>query len=159
MSLLTNGDFVNWTADDPDDWTTAFTPSEIAASNEVAESDSSGVKTLGGEHCMMLSGPAQDASISQAVLVVGSSFLAVIDITFVSDGGVDVYFGTNLVATFTTVGTKEVSGVAVGTTTFMLQTIDTASVVMANVTVTNISVGGGLRDRYHGGYRSRTRNT
>jgi hypothetical protein len=134
--LVTNGDFGNWTGDDPDGWTLDFVESGTASISEVGFDSLFGGDGTGSAN-FKANGPGF-RGISQDILTIGQTYLVSFDIGAIDAAGVSqlgFYSGDNPASRFYS---------AVGHFEFVFVATDTPFVVqmngVADITVDNISV-------------------
>lgn len=126
--LVTNGDFTNWTGDDPDDWT--FNGSEDA-SNYVTENPA-------GEAQLVTDGTIT-LGIYQNILSQNTNYRILTDITAVTSGKVDVFSGAvGVEASFSALGDSQEKYFNSTTTNGNLSWRSTTAI--ADITFDNISV-------------------
>jgi len=102
-NIALNNFFDNWTGDDPDDWTVT----------EVGDATSNITENPAG-HCQIISDGTL-ASIAQANLAAGKTYVITIHVSTVTLGGITVTDGTSSTA-ITTVGVHKIVLTAAGTT-------------------------------------------
>lgn len=136
--LLTNGDFVNWTGGDPDDWTVT----EVGdASSNIVEADADGTTPPAGGagtggHCRVISTGAL-AQIIQFKVVVGKTYLFTIDITAVGSGTLQLSNGSMPLQNWTTTGAKSKTFTATSTTIILKRT-GTVDATFTNASVKEV---------------------
>ena len=113
--LLLNGDFSAWTGDNPDDWT--LTPGEDG-SNYITEDSGKCKLVSDGTHIQ----------IAQVILTIGLQYLAIIDITDVTAGGIK----------FGDVGVQQLAD-STGSKEFLFTATDTDFLVKRNIGATNVT--------------------
>ena len=131
--LVTNGDFADWTGDNPDGWVVAGED----GSNYATESDAAGTPTLGGGHCKLVSASSDDIVISKDILTIGKTYEIVVDITARSSGFISIFCGTTQLANLSSVLTYNVVLTCVGNTNFK---IASSYGDASDITIDNISV-------------------
>lgn len=109
--LLTNGDFANWTADDPDGWTIG---NELAPGREVSEVGPTEGHLGTGTGAANIFVDNSFVDMKQAILVAGNWYKVIVDVTNSISGGVRVLLGTSALATFATVAVHTTTGVSTG---------------------------------------------
>lgn len=94
--LITNGDFANWTGDDPDDWT-------------VGNEDVNNYATEDAGKCQIVSDNSAAVQIGQTVLTVGKYYILSIDVKANTGSGITIGFngGNEIVAGLTTVADNQ----------------------------------------------------
>lgn len=126
-----NGDFANWTGDDPDDWT--LTVAE-AGTSEITES-------AGGEECRFIYAAVDNIplGITQTVLTSGNWYSTDLDIADSTTGAIKIYWGTTAqkFTDISGVGSKVYTRRA-DATTFIIYRNDGAA--NADITIDNVSV-------------------
>lgn len=102
--LIVNGDFTNWTGDDPDNWS-PNAPED--ANNYVTENP-------GGE-CQLISDNSVFIGVYQSVLVAKTWYIVEIDITARVSGSLAVQAGSaNTISLLSSTGSKVIAGIADG---------------------------------------------
>lgn len=134
VSGLLNGDFADWTGDDPDEWTVTGQMGVDPSVSEVAPSESAGGSGAGA--CNLYStGATGSIAISQSVLTVGQRYTCDINITTRVNGGIRVKSGTDVVSqTFQSVGIKTFTFTATHTD-FVIENVGSTNITIDNVTL------------------------
>lgn len=115
--LVTNGDFANWTADDPDDWTITETTQDIT---EVATGEAhADAPTIGGGFCNIYrsgGGSGADPRMLQSFVSAGTWYSIRVTIDTATSGGLRINDGEagGLSYNFAATGTKRIAGLALG---------------------------------------------
>ena len=91
--LVTNGDFANWTGDNPDNWTIS------------GESGSDPMITEVAGACRLYTSSAY-ITMRQAILTLNNFYLASFDIDAADAGGLSMRNGDTYINTYTTIGSK-----------------------------------------------------
>jgi hypothetical protein len=131
--LVTNGDFLLWTADDPDGWTVSESP----PNSEVTEA-------VGGGACRIVSDGTL-AQIQQTILTSGKTYRFEINVESVISGGITL-FGVVFIKSFTATGKYVCYFYATGSTL----TIVGAGVT--DITFTNVTVYEDTAELWPNGY-------
>lgn len=132
-----NGDFANWTTDDPDNWTTTETGGAVVTERGYNQGGAGG----GTGSCNFNKGaPSGSAIINQVInVVVGKSYTLAFNIGFVGSGSLlvtDSGAGAHFYQSFTTVGPKSISFTATTPTItlgFAIFAIDAKDITIDNV--------------------------
>ncbi len=111
--LIINGDFTNWTSDDPDDWTVV---GEVTTDPEISEVGSGeGHGGVGSGMCNIFTSGAYVVVRQNLTLEVGKTYQITIDIDTIVSGALAVLHDVgspDFGETFTTTGTKKIIFVA-----------------------------------------------
>ena len=145
--LLTNGDFANWTGDDPDDWTVI----------EAGDATSNITENPTGQ-CQIISDGTLTSIAQDPTSEDGEFYRAATEIKTATSGSIVIQVEGEELGTYSTTGTKEVVAQADGitmNTTFKRSgatniTIDNCSVKrITNAALVNGTIGTGITDPAH----------
>jgi hypothetical protein len=123
-TLVTNGGFVDWTADDPDGWAVA----------EVGDATSNVTQNPSG-HCQIIS-TGVSTNIRQTMLEIGATYRVTIEVTDVTAGKLSIADSFSGAPLIDSVGTYEYEGEAANTTLV----IKRGTGIGDNVTISNVIV-------------------
>ena len=152
--LVTNGDFANWSAvatpdDVPANWTETPNAAGNDANNHTTEAIADGTPTDGGSHCKLKS-DGTNVFITQNVLTVGKTYIASLEITDTTTGGIKITNSSQNSDSFTTTGVKTWTFTAIGNTNINIQRIAACDVTFKDVSVKEIISPTGLGGDFDG---------
>ncbi len=132
--LIVNGDFADWTADDPDGWTIEDETGATQEVSEVGTGEGHGGSGTGLANIFTSSSNFKPG-MSQAIMTIGNYYRIVFDLDTRIGGFVQLFDGSTLLEEYFTVGTKTFDIVTAGTTVRWR-----AKAVGSDVTFDNASV-------------------
>lgn len=115
--LVTNGDFADWTGDDPDDWTVT---GEVTTDPEISEvGTGEGHGGSGTGLCNIFTSDSTSVDITQAITTeIGKTYQLIFDIDTVTAGDLQArHTGSDYIEEFGTTGPKKIIFIATGTST------------------------------------------
>ena len=123
--LITNGDFADWTGDEPDGWTVDGESGNDPEISEAATGEAhADTPTLGGGFCNLYTSDGTFISIRQTItLIIGRKYYFSINVDTVTSGGITVTdSGTSMMTTthYSTTGAKTQVFVATGSSMILL---------------------------------------
>lgn len=132
--VIVNGDFTDWTADDPDGWTVT----------EVGDATSNITENPAGECQIISTGPL--ARILQVILTAGSFFTMSLDVKTVAAGSIVVIDAiTSFVADYNSTGVKTFTFIALNVNIIIQQSTTPCDITIDDVSIQPLALADLLR--------------
>ncbi|KKU59050.1 MAG: hypothetical protein UX82_C0029G0001, partial [Microgenomates group bacterium GW2011_GWE1_47_12] len=128
-TVLTNGDFTNWTGDNPDNWTLSFTED---ANNYITEAGPTGQARI---VCDNNVGTGMNQN---PVLTIGTWYQVSANVTDYVSGALNFYLGSGNLwgsSLFSSVGVSTYSGIAKSSTIFQINRTSSEDITLDDLTV------------------------